>query len=254
MPNILDRIQTNHLEVYLFNMQTPTLTYLIEIRKRLLKTSGFTLLLFIPLFFNANALFEFLAKPLLRHLNGPMIAIQVTAPLLVPIELAAKIACLLTMPYLLYQIWSFVNPALYKNEGNLIKGLYGASLLLFVLGLLFCYFIVLPLLFGFFTQATTPNVQLMPDISFYLSLTTRFFLLFGCAFQIPVIIFFLIKSQLIQHQQLITSRPYVIVSAFIIGMLLTPPDVLSQLLLAVPMCILFELGVFASKKLIPKCE
>lgn len=229
-------------------MQDTTLAYLIEIRKRLLKTAIFALVLFIPLFYQANTLFHLLAKPLLTHLKGSMIAINVTAPLLIPIELAAKIACLLTMPYLFYQLWSFVNPALYTTETKMIRKLYLSSLGLFLLGLLFCYFIALPLLFGFFTQATPENIQLLPDISYYLSLTSRFFLLFGCTFQIPVIIFFLIKMQLVTHAQLKQARPYVIVAAFTLGMLFTPPDVLSQLLLAIPMCLLYELGIIISPK------
>lgn len=229
-------------------MQDTTLAYLIEIRKRLLKTAIFALVLFIPLFYQANTLFHLLAKPLLTHLKGSMIAINVTAPLLIPIELAAKIACLLTMPYLFYQLWSFVNPALYTTETKMIRKLYLSSLGLFLLGLLFCYFIALPLLFGFFTQAAPENIQLLPDISYYLSLTSRFFLLFGCTFQIPVIIFFLIKMQLVTHAQLKQARPYVIVAAFTLGMLFTPPDVLSQLLLAIPMCLLYELGIIISPK------
>tara|TARA_B110000879_G_scaffold203260_1_gene280655 strand:+ start:496 stop:1206 length:711 start_codon:yes stop_codon:yes gene_type:complete len=227
-------------------MQDSTLAYLIEIRKRLLKTACFALLFFIPLFYKANDLFYLLAKPLLAHLHGPMIAISITAPLLVPIELAAKIACLLTTPYLLYQLWSFINPALYHHETHMIRRLYAASIGLFILGLVFCYFIVLPLLFGFFTQATPENVQLLPDISYYLSLTTGFFLLFGCTFQIPVIIYFLIQTNLVTRDQLKQARPYVIVASFTLGMLFTPPDVLSQLLLAIPMCLLFELGLFTS--------
>ncbi len=230
-------------------MQDPTLTYLVEIRKRLLRTACFALILFIPLFYQANILFNWLAKPLLQHLHGPMIAISVTAPLLVPIELSAKIACLFTMPYLLYQLWSFINPALYNRETYMIRRLYAASIILFTLGLLFCYFLVLPLLFGFFTQTSPDNVKLMPDISYYLSLTTRFFILFGITFQIPVIIFFLVQASVVSIQQLKQARPYIIVAAFTIGMLLTPPDVLSQLLLAVPMCLLYELGILAGLQL-----
>ncbi len=230
-------------------MQDSTLNYLIEIRKRLLRTAIFALIIFAPLFYYANQIFNCLAQPLLRHLNGPMIAINVTAPLLIPIELAAKISCLLTLPYLLYQLWSFVNPALYYHEGAMLKRMYGASLVLFISGLLFCYFVVLPLLFGFFTSATTANVKLLPDISYYLSLTTRFFLLFGLTFQIPVIIFFIVKTNLVSYSQLKSARPYVIVGAFTIGMFLTPPDVLSQLLLAVPMCALYELGLLTSKNI-----
>lgn len=228
-------------------MQDSTLNYLIEIRKRLLKTAIFALISFIPLFFYANHLFNYLAKPLLKHINGPMIAINVTAPLLVPIELAAKISCLLTVPYLLYQLWSFVNPALYHHEGAMLKRMYCASLVLFTTGLLFCYFVVLPLLFGFFTTANPANVKLLPDISYYLSLTTRFFLLFGFTFQIPVVIFFIVKTKLASYTQLKSARPYIIVGAFTLGMLLTPPDVLSQLLLAIPMCFLYEVGLYSAR-------
>ena len=233
----------------MLGMKVSTINYLLEFRKRLLKAAGLTLLLFIIFFCYANQIFDVIASPLLKHIQGPMIATNVTAPLLVPIELAAKLACITSMPYFLYQLWAFITPALYQHEGKIFKTTYLASLCLFICGLLFCYYIALPLLFGFFVDATTANIKLMPDISQYLSLTGRFFLLFGLSFQIPVVIFFLLKSQLLSINQLQSARAYMIVSAFILGMLLTPPDVLSQVLLAVPMCLLYELGILAGKKL-----
>lgn len=230
-------------------MNPTTLQYLVELRHRLLKSACFAVLLFIPLFFYANKIFLFLAKPLTQYLHGPMVAINVTAPIMVPIELAAKLACLLTLPYLIYQIWSYITPALYSHEGKLLRQLYATSMVLLICGLLFCYFIALPLLFGFFTSSTDPQIQLLPDISYYMSLTSHFFLLFACTFQIPVILYFLIRTNIFTIEQLQSARSYIIVIAFTLGMLLTPPDVLSQILLAVPICLLYELGLLMAKKL-----
>lgn len=225
-------------------MNTSTINYLLEIRKRMLHTLVFLLLIFTPLFFYANDLFLLLAKPLLGLINGPMIAINITAPLLVPIELALKVSLLITLPFFLYQLWSFIAPALYPHEHKIWLKLYSMSLILFGLGLLFCYFIVLPLLFGFFTNITLAQVKLMPDIAYYLNLTSQFFFLFGLSFQIPVIIYALCRAGVLHRAQLITMRPYFIVASFTIGMLLTPPDVLSQLLLAIPICLLYEFSIW----------
>lgn len=231
-----------------FRMLSPsTITYLIELRQRLLKCLLLAAGLFIVFFVYADDLFFYLAAPLMPYLQGPMLATSITSPLLVPLELAAKASLLLTLPYCFYQLWAFVSPALYKQEGRLVLWLFSCSLVLFVAGLMFCYWIVMPLLFGFFTQTLPKNVTLMPDIGLYLSLSTRFLLLFGMVFQIPILLVFLTASKLVSTSQLIAARPYVIVSAFIVGMLLTPPDVLSQILLAVPICVLYEVGVVASK-------
>jgi sec-independent protein translocase protein TatC len=228
------------------------LPHLIELRHRLLKSVVCIVSLFVPLFFYANTLFGFLARPLVKHLHGKMIAVNVTAPLLVPIELAAKVAFLLSMPYLLYQIWYFISPALFKRERGYLGKLLFTSVCLFYLGVAFCYWVVLPLMFSFLTSTVPANVALMPDISYYLSITSRFFILFGFAFEVPVVVFFLVASELVTVSSLEKGRPYLIVGAFIIGMLLTPPDVLSQVLLALPLCLLYELGIFVAKKWQPQ--
>lgn len=223
------------------------LPYLIEFRERLLKSVVCVLMLFVPLFFYANPLFNYLAKPLMLHLKGQMIAVNVTAPLLVPIELALKVAFLLSIPYLLYQTWQFISPALFKQERGMVRSLFIASISLFYLGVAFCYWVVLPLIFSILVTTVPQGVALMPDISYYLSLTSRFFILFGLTFEVPVVVVFLVASELLTVIQLKKARPYLIVGAFTIGMLLTPPDVLSQVLLAVPLCLLYELGIWASK-------
>lgn len=223
------------------------LPYLIECRQRLLKSVACLLILFVPLFFYANPLFGWLAKPLMQHLKGQMIAINVTAPLMVPIELALKTAFLLSVPYLFYQLWQFISPALFQHERGMVRHLLLASIVLFYLGVTFCYWVVLPLIFSFLVQTVPDGVALMPDISYYLSITSRFFILFGLAFEVPVVVVFLVRSKLLTIDQLKKARPYLIVAAFTIGMLLTPPDVLSQVLLALPLCVLYELGIWASK-------
>ncbi len=229
-----------------------TIGYLIEIRQRLLKCIVCIVALFIPLFFYANPLFNLLAAPLSEHLKGNMIAIHITSPLLIPIELAVKASLLLSMPYILYQAWAFLAPALYQNEKRLIQRLLIASVFLFYLGVAFCYFIVLPMMFAMLLKAAPDKVQLMPDISYYLSLTGRFFLIFGLSFEVPVVNVFLLKSGVLSLASLKKARPYVIVAAFTIGMLLTPPDVLSQIMLAIPICILYELGLIYGKMTVQK--
>lgn len=230
------------------------LPYLIEFRQRLLKSVVCILVFFVPLFFYANVLFACLAKPLMLHLKGSMIAINITAPLMVPIELAVKTAFLLSVPYVFYQLWQFVSPALFKNERGIVRHLLIASIVLFYLGVAFCYWVVLPLIFSFLVQTVPEGVALMPDISYYLSVTSRFFILFGLAFEVPVVVVFLVTSQLLSVEQLRKGRPYLIVGAFTIGMLLTPPDVLSQVLLALPLCVLYELGIWTSTWAVSECD
>lgn len=222
------------------------LPFLIELRKRLLSSLLIFLIVFAILFFFANDLYAYLALPLLKQLPAGhnLIATQVTAPFLVPLQLTLLVAFFLTIPVFLYQLWAFVAPALYRHERKQVWILLAASTVLFYAGVAFAYFAVFPLVFKFLTHTVPPGVSVSPDISQYLDFTLQLFLIFGVIFEIPVATILLIKSGVTSRERLITWRPYVIVLAFVLGMLLSPPDVLSQVLLAVPMWLLFEIGIF----------
>lgn len=233
--------------------QQPLITHLIELRSRLLKAILAVLVLAICLLPFANDLYLILSAPLLQHLpeSSSMIATEVASPFLTPFKLALTTAIMLAMPVLLYQLWSFIAPGLYQHEKRIVFPLMFASTALFVLGIVFAYFVVFPLVFGFLTQSAPQGVAVMTDISSYLDFVLKLFFAFGLSFQVPIATFLLILSGVSTRQSLTEKRPYVIVGAFVIGMLLTPPDVFSQILLAVPICLLFELGLLASR-LIPK--
>lgn len=233
--------------------QQPLITHLIELRSRLLKAILAVLILAISLLPFANDLYLILSAPLLEHLpaSSSMIATEVASPFLTPFKLALTTAIMLAMPILLYQLWAFIAPGLYQHEKRIIFPLMFASTTLFVLGIVFAYFVVFPLFFGFLTQSAPQGVAVMTDISSYLDFVLKLFFAFGLSFQVPIATFLLIWSGASSRQSLAEKRSYVIVGAFVIGMLLTPPDVFSQILLAVPICLLFELGLQASR-LIPK--
>ena len=233
--------------------QQPLITHLIELRSRLLKAILAVLVLAICLLPFANDLYLILSAPLLQHLpeSSSMIATEVASPFLTPFKLALTTAIMLAMPVLLYQLWSFIAPGLYQHEKRIVFPLMFASTALFVLGIVFAYFVVFPLVFGFLTQSAPQGVAVMTDISSYLDFVLKLFFAFGLSFQVPIATFLLILSGISTRQSLTEKRPYVNVGAFVIGMLLTPPDVFSQILLAVPICLLFELGLLASR-LIPK--
>jgi len=226
------------------------LPYLIELRKRLIFFLLSLVLIFLVLMPFDNALFHLLAKPLLQKLPSAnhLIAIDITAPFFTPLKLAFFLALYLSMPILFYQVWQFLSPALYKREKNLIWPLLFFSSLLFYLGALFAYFVVFPLMFKFFINITPASVSLLPDISAYLSFCLKLFFAFGVAFEVPMIILILLHSGLIQIEKLIHARPYVIVMSFVIGMLLTPPDVISQILLALPIWFLYEITIIFAKR------
>lgn len=220
------------------------LPYLLELRKRMIKALFLIGITFIIFFVYSNQLFYWFTKPL-RHISSvQLIAIDVASPLMVPIQLAALLALIITMPYLLYQFWSFVMPALYQKEKRLFRLILFSSIGLFYVGIFFCYFAVLPLVFAFFASTLPPDVHFSPDISRVLTFCFNLIFVFGLCFELPIIILFLLKMGLVDHQQLKKFRPYFVVLAFTVGMLLTPPDVLSQLMLALPICVLYELGVF----------
>lgn len=221
------------------------LSHLLELRQRILIIlcvfSGF----FILFFLFSDELFHLFVTPLLAELPGktPLIATQITSPVLIPITLAANTAMLFTAPIVLLQLWHFIAPGLYRHERSPIKNMVISSLVLFLAGIVFCYYFILPFMFQFFTKALPPGVKMMPDISSALHFTTYMLLLFGFCFQVPLICVVLVRLQWIDITLLRQIRPYVIVTAFILGMLLTPPDVLSQIMLALPLCLLYEIGI-----------
>ena len=223
--------------------------HLVELRDRLLRALLGVLVILVPLLFFANDLYEFLSAPLLRFLpeGTSMIATEVASPFLAPFKLAVMASVLVAMPFILYQVWSFVAPGLYKKERRFAFPLLVSSTLLFYLGVAFAYFAVFPLVFGFFTSVAPEGVTVATDISKYLDFVLKLFFAFGIAFEIPVATVLMVWGGFTTPDALVAKRPYVIVSAFVIGMLLTPPDVISQTLLALPMWVLFELGVFFAR-------
>ncbi|TDQ59589.1 Sec-independent protein translocase TatC [Mesocricetibacter intestinalis] len=234
----------------------PLITHLIELRNRLLRCVVFVLIAFCALVYFSNDIYHLVATPLLEAMpqGATMIATNVAAPFFAPIKLTAIAAVFLSVPYILYQIWAFVAPALYQHEKRLIYPLLFSSTLLFYIGVAFAYYVVFPLAFGFLTKTAPTGVSIATDISSYLDFVLTLFLAFGVCFEVPVAIILLCWSGITSPQDLKAKRPYIIVAAFVIGMLLTPPDVFSQTLLAVPMCLLFELGVICAKFYRPKQE
>lgn len=222
------------------------LLHLIELRHRALNVVIFFLVLFCFFFFYAHALFHTLVTPLLKQLpaNHTLIATRITSPVLTPVKLAADTALLVTAPFALSQLWLFIAPGLYRHERQSIVGALSLSLTLFIVGLLFCFYIVLPFMFQFFAHAVPEGVRLMPDMNDAIDFITRMLILFGLCFQVPLLCTTLVRLQWLDVATLKQIRPYVIVAAFTLGMLLTPPDVLSQVMLAVPLCLLYETGIW----------
>nr|VFK44383.1 MAG: sec-independent protein translocase protein TatC [Candidatus Kentron sp. TC] len=227
----------------------PFLFHLIELRNRLLRALVVVIVVLLALIPFANDLYEWLAAPLLEYLpqGTSMIATEVASPFFAPFKLAIVTAIFITMPVIVYQLWAFIAPGLYKKEKKLAYPLVITSTLLFYLGAAFAYFAVFPLVFGFFTSMAPEGVEVATDISKYLDFVLKLFFAFGMAFEIPVATILLVSGGFTTPDALASKRPYVIVVAFIIGMLLTPPDVISQTLLALPMWILFELGILFSR-------
>jgi len=230
------------------------ISHLIELRIRLIRSILFILFVFLGLFYFANDIYSFLAAPLFKHLSSEssMIATEVASPFLAPFKLTLFTAVFISMPYLIYQTWSFIDPGLYKNERRFVIPLLFSSIVLFYVGIAFAYFVVLPLLFGFFTAVAPDGVTVMTDISRYLDFVLKIFFAFGLAFEVPIATMLLVWTGFTSTESLKKNRPYFIVGAFFVGMLLTPPDIISQILLALPIWCLFELGLFLSSKLIPQ--
>ncbi|MFA6202247.1 MAG: twin-arginine translocase subunit TatC [Gallionella sp.] len=221
------------------------ISHLIELRKRLMNAGIALLLVFICLFPWASDLYALLAEPLLAKLpkGGQMIATDVTTPFFVPLKVALMASFLIALPYILYQVWRFVAPGLYEHEKRMIVPLIFASTVLFFCGMSFAYFVVFPVVFGFVTAAAPIGVAVMTDIDKYLSFVLSMFMAFGITFQVPVAVVLLVRMGVVSVAKLREIRPYIIVGAFVIGAIFTPPDVVSQLMLALPLWLLYEAGI-----------
>lgn len=228
------------------DLNQPLTAHLIELRDRLLKAVLAVIAVFAVLFYFSKELYALVAKPLMDVMPAgtSMIATDVTSPFLVPFKLSFYAAILLAMPIILHQVWAFISPGLYKHEKRFGIPLLVSSVLLFYCGVAFAYFVVFPLLFAFFTSIAPEGVAVMTDIGRYLDFISTLFIAFGLAFELPIAIVLLVWSGLTTPDKLRNARPYVVVGCFVVGMLLTPPDVFSQTLLAVPMWLLYEAGIF----------
>lgn len=228
------------------------ISHLVELRERLLKAIAAVLVVLFALLPFANRLYGWLALPLVQHLpqGGTMIATEVASPFLTPLKLAFFLAVLVAIPVVLYQLWAFVAPGLYRHEKRLALPILVSSVLLFYLGCAFAYFFVLPMVFKFMTAIAPAGVSVMPDISHYLSFVLGLFFAFGLCFEVPVVLVILVALGLVTPAKLAEGRRYAIVGSFIIAAVLTPPDVLSQIMLAVPMCLLYEVGIFGARTLV----
>ncbi|PPD34233.1 MAG: twin-arginine translocase subunit TatC [Methylomonas sp.] len=242
---------TNQLEPF---GEQPFISHLIELRDRLLRVVLCVLLVFIGTAIYANEIYQYLAEPLLRHMpkNSTMIAIDVASPFFTPIKLAFVVAVFACVPFILYQFWGFIAPGLYRREKILVLPLLLASTVLFYSGAAFAYFMVFPLVFGYLTASAPDGVAVMTDIATYLDFVLAMFFAFGVSFEIPIFTIVLVWAGITTPESLAEKRPYVIVGVFVVAMFLTPPDALSQTLLAIPMCLLFESGLLFSRFFIGK--
>jgi sec-independent protein translocase protein TatC len=225
------------------------LSHLFELRDRLIRVLLSIGIVFLCLFPWAKELYALLAKPLLASLpqGGQMIATDVVGVFLVPMKVTLMLAFLIALPYVLYQIWAFVAPGLYAHEKRLALPLVAASVVLFFIGMAFAYFLVFPTVFGFMAKVAPEGVAWMTDIEKYLSFVMSTFLAFGVTFEVPVVVIVLVQMRIVKLSTLKEWRPYVIVGAFVVGAIFTPPDVISQLMLAIPLCLLYELGMLMAR-------
>ncbi len=232
-----------------FDQEQPFISHLIELRDRLLRSIAVVFVLFFGMAFYANEIYAFLAGPLLKHMpaGSQMIAIEVASPFLTPFKLTLVVAIFIAVPYLLYQAWAFVAPGLYRHERRLILPLLVSSSFLFYAGIAFAYFVVFPLLFAFITTAAPAGVTVMTDITAYLDFVLTIFFAFGISFEVPIFTILLVWTGIVSRESMIEKRPYIIVLAFVVGAVLTPPDPVSQTLLAVPIWLLFESGLFFAR-------
>lgn len=222
--------------------------HLLELRNRLLRSILAVLIVFCCLVYFAQDIYQYVAQPLLATMpeNAQMIATDVASPFFAPFKLTIVLSIFVAIPIILYQVWAFIAPGLYQNEKRLIAPLMFGSTLLFYAGIAFAYFVVFPLVFAFFTSVAPEGVTIATDISSYLDFILKLFFAFGVAFEIPIAIVLMCWTGMTTTQSLKEKRPYIVVGAFVIGMLLTPPDVISQTLLALPMLFLFEVGLLVA--------
>jgi sec-independent protein translocase protein TatC len=232
------------------------LQHLIELRSRLLKACLAVVAVLVCLLPFSRQLYQYLAGPLLAQMpeGSSMIAIDVASPFLAPFKLTLLLSLVIAIPVVMYQLWAFVAPALFKHEKRLARPLLVSSVFLFYLGCAFAFFVVFPLVFGFMTRIAPEGVSVMTDINRYLDFVIALFLAFGIAFEVPIATIILVATGLTTTEKLGKARPYVIVAAFAVGMLLTPPDIISQTLLAIPMWILYEIGIVLCRILLPEKE
>lgn len=225
--------------------QESFLTHLFELRDRLIRVLVAVLIVFVPLAFFARELYALLAAPLLASLpaGGQMIATDVVGVFLVPMKVALMVSFLVALPYVLFQVWAFVAPGLYAHEKKLAVPLVAASVVLFFVGMAFAYFAFFPMVFGFMAKFAPEGVAWMTDIEKYLSFVMTMFFAFGVTFEVPVIVIVLVKAGIVSVAQLREWRPYVIVGAFVVAAVLTPPDIISQFMMAIPLTLLYELGI-----------
>ncbi|GAB2714571.1 twin-arginine translocase subunit TatC [Halomonas garicola] len=225
--------------------QAPLIEHLIELRSRLMRAVIAIVVIFLALYPFANGIYSFVAEPLMALLpeGSQMIATEVASPFLAPFKLTLVVAVFIAVPVVLHQAWAFVAPGLYDNEKTLAIPLLVSSVGLFYAGAAFAYYVVFPLLFSFFTQTGPDNITVMTDINQYLNFVLKLFFAFGVAFEIPIATFLLILSGATTVASLGSKRPYILLGCFVVGMVLTPPDVVSQSLLAVPMYLLYEIGL-----------
>lgn len=223
----------------------PLVSHLTELRTRLLRCVAVIFVIFAGLFAFAQQIYTLVSAPLRAHLpaNATMIATDVASPFLTPFKLTMIVSLFLAIPVILHQIWGFIAPGLYRHEKRIAVPLLVSSIFLFYAGMAFAYFLVFPLIFGFFASATPEGVSMMTDIASYLDFVMTLFFAFGVAFEIPVAVILLVWIGVVDVKYLKKIRPYVIIGCFVVGMVLTPPDIFSQTLLAVPMWLLFEVGV-----------
>lgn len=230
------------------------ISHLLELRNRLLKSMAAIMVIFLGLFYFSRELYTIVAKPLIDALpeGASMIATDVAAPFIVPFKLTLYLSIFVAMPVILHQAWAFIAPGLYRHEKRIAMPLLVSSVLLFYLGAAFAYFVVFPLIFAFFTAIAPEGVAVATDISRYLDFVMKLFLAFGFAFELPIAIVLMVWTGMTTVEKLKTKRPYIIVGCFVAGMLLTPPDILSQTLLAIPMWVLFEFGLLAARWVKPR--
>lgn len=232
----------------------PLIAHLTELRDRLLRAILAVLVVFIVLFPFANDIYTYVSKPLRELLpdNASMIATDVASPFLTPFKLTLFTALFVAIPYVLFQAWSFIAPGMYRQEKRFALPVLASSVLLFYCGAAFAYYVVFPLIFGFFTSVGPEDIAIMTDINRYLDFVLKLFFAFGLAFEIPIAALIAIWAGVTTPDDLANKRPYIIVGCFVFGMLLTPPDIISQALLAIPMWLLFEAGVVAGRILLKR--